>query len=193
MNVELTIQNMFDNYPTLFKERSDCLNHLFCTIGNGYKWVDGELVSYSCDITKEYIDQLYSRHVNGTAYQHNKLSLRAESQLYENERITNGWYEKLKKRYPDEDINKLKSIRQKTIDKLPDNVYYKEPVRKKRWYFYINVPGCERIDFCTRYAYLFNYPNNIKPDWKDALEECRAMLIEDGYQLPKKSQFFKGE
>ena len=44
MNVELTIQDCFDNYPGLFKERVDVLNHLFCVIGNGYDWKNGELV-----------------------------------------------------------------------------------------------------------------------------------------------------
>lgn len=38
---------MFDNNPTIFKERTDCLNHLFCVIGNGYFWKNGELVEES--------------------------------------------------------------------------------------------------------------------------------------------------
>ena len=45
MNVELTIQEMYNEYPTLFVDRVDALNHLFCTIGNGYDWKNGELVS----------------------------------------------------------------------------------------------------------------------------------------------------
>ena len=45
MNVELTIQEMYNEYPTLFIDRVDALNHLFCTIGNGYDWKNGELVS----------------------------------------------------------------------------------------------------------------------------------------------------
>ena len=185
MNVELTIQNMFDKYPTLFKERADCLDHLFCTIGNGFEWVDGELVDCFGNTTKEDIDRLFSRLINGKAYQYNKLSLRAESQLYENERIANGWYEEWKSKYPDEDIDKLKSVRQCVIDKLPDDVYYKEPIRKKRWDFYINIPGYEKIDFHTNFSYLFNYPKNIKSDWKAAIEECRSLLIEDGFELPE--------
>ena len=44
MTVELTMQAMYDHFPGLFKERADCLNHLFCTTGNGYDWIDGELV-----------------------------------------------------------------------------------------------------------------------------------------------------
>lgn len=183
MNVECTIQQMFDHYPTLFKERVDCLNHLFCVIGNGYEWINGELVEGEC--TPEEIQILKSRFVDGKAFQHNKLSLRAESQFYENRNIADGWYERYQMRYPDEDIEKLKRIRQNTINKIPDDIYYKQPVRKKRWYFYWDIPGRESIDFCENYAFLFNYPDDIKPDWKEALEECRQLLIEDGFELPR--------
>ena len=185
MNVELTIQEMFDNYPTLFKERADCLNQLFCCIGNGYEWFNGELVDVYNDHTNSYINCLQSRLVNDKAYQYNKMSLRAESQHYENERIAEGWYEEFKERYPDTDILYLKEAMQKTINKLPDDVYYTEPVRKKRWSFYINIPGNERMHFPTKFAFLFNYPDDIKSDWKNAIEECRKLLIEDGFELPK--------
>jgi hypothetical protein len=30
---------------------------------------------------------------------------------------------------------------------------------------------------------LFNYPDDIKQDWLDAIEECKQMLIEDGYDV----------
>lgn len=184
MNVELTIQDCFDNYPGLFKERADVLNHLFCVIGNGYEWENGELVDNYMPTNSE-IKDLESHLVDGKAFQHNKLSLRAESQLYEQERIANGWYEEYLKRYPDEDIEHLKSIRQKTIAKLPDDEYYQEPNRMKRWYFYINIPGKEYVDFHENFAFLFNYPDDIKPDWKAAIEECRKLLIEDGFELPR--------
>ena len=183
MNVELTIQSMFDSFPTLFKERADCLDQLFCTIGNGYYWHSGELV---CPEDK-YVNKksLKERLVNGKAFQHNKLSLRQVSQIYEEERIRDGWYDELLSKYPDEDIEHQKKIRQNTINKLPDDVYYREPDRKKRWSFYVNIPGHEHINFSEKYAYLFNYPEDIKPDWKAALEECRQMLIEDGFELPR--------
>ncbi len=29
----------------------------------------------------------------------------------------------------------------------------------------------------------FYYPNDIKPDWKVGIEECRQLLIDDGYEL----------
>ena len=44
MKLEETIQKMYDFYPSLFTERWQCLNHLFCVIGNGYRWENGELI-----------------------------------------------------------------------------------------------------------------------------------------------------
>ena len=45
MKFEKTIQCMFNNYPMLFQKRQECLNHLFCVVGNGYEWVNGELIN----------------------------------------------------------------------------------------------------------------------------------------------------
>ena len=67
MNVELTIQHMYDNYPCLFKERADCLDHLFCGIGNGYDWVNGELVCYN--LSEAEIKALEAHLINGKAFQ----------------------------------------------------------------------------------------------------------------------------
>ena len=51
MRAEDTLQFMADFYPSIFPTRKHCLNHLFCTIGNGYRWVKGELVE---DDDKKY-------------------------------------------------------------------------------------------------------------------------------------------
>ena len=170
------MQEMFDKYPTLFKERADCLNHLFCCTGNGYYWEKGELILNG--VQPANIDALTKRLVNGKAHQHNKLSLRAESEWYEQERIKDGFYENFSK----ETAEKLKLSRQKTIDKLPDDEYYKTP-RRKRWCFYINIPGQERIDYKKNFAELWNYPEDIKPDWAAAIEECKSLLREDGFEV----------
>ena len=173
MTLELTIQDLFDRFPGLFKERSDCLNQLFCAIGNGYNWENGELIGG--DVSDEHIGVLKLHLVDGRAFQHNKLSLRAESQMYEHERIAEGWYDEWKVRYPDEDIEKLKEVRQKIIAKLPDDVYHKLP-RNKRWSFWLG-------GYSTQFAYVFNYPDDIQPDWLDGIKECKQMLIEDGYDI----------
>lgn len=173
MNVELTIQEMFDNYPTLFKERSDCLNQLFCTIGNGYEWFDGELVSNPDAFPDDVRSVIESHLVNEKAFQHNKMSLRAEALEYHRRRLEN-----------DSRTNDLinRKFDEEYFNNIPDDVYHKHP-RRKRWYFYINIPGEERIDYYKDYAFLWNYPANIKPDWLAAIEECKALLREDGFDV----------
>lgn len=165
MNLELTIQEMFNNFPTLFKERSDCLDHLFCTIGNGYHWNNGELCYDDADDDEEYLKGCL---VDGKAYQHNKMSLRAEAIHYAKERKKEATYSP-----------KLQALFDKADEayfaRLPDDVYHKRE-RKYRWYFYLG-------GYCTRYAKLFNFPKDIKPDWLAGIEECKAMLIEDGYDI----------
>ena len=171
MNLELTIQEMFDDYPTLFKERSDCLNHLFCTIGNGYEWQNGELClcGYTDEDGVELEPELKMHLVNGKAYQHNKLSLRDEAIHYANMNKEDN------NKYPEEMQQALNDADQKYFASLPYDVYHKFP-RKQRWYFYLG-------GYCTKFAYLFNYPSDIKQDWLDGINECRQMLIEDGYDV----------
>lgn len=166
MTLELTIQSMFNKFPCLFKERSDCLDHLFCVIGNGFDWSGGELV-YGYDdfrIDEEYLETCL---VNGKAFQHNKLSLRAEARHYLEERREEDRVKGIK-----EDPN-YEQVEDKYVNSLPDDVYHRRP-RDKRWGFYLN-------GYCERYAYLFNYPENIRPDWLAGIEECKELLREDGY------------
>lgn len=46
MKAEETLQYMADFCSDIFPTRKHALDHLFCVIGNGYDWVNGELV---CD------------------------------------------------------------------------------------------------------------------------------------------------
>lgn len=54
MRAEDTLQYMADFYPEIFPTRKHCLNQLFCVIGNGYKWVNGELVDDDSKYEKRY-------------------------------------------------------------------------------------------------------------------------------------------
>lgn len=79
MTLELTIQDMFDNYPTIFRTREECYNHLFCVIGNGMEWVNGEIVKIG--LNDPDIELLTSHLVDGKAYQHNLLD--TDKKLYQ--------------------------------------------------------------------------------------------------------------
>lgn len=38
-------------------------------------------------------------------------------------------------------------------------------------------------EFSKEYSKLYNYPKNIKPDWKALIEECKKLLREDGIEI----------
>lgn len=156
---------MYDEYPTLFKERADCLNHLFCTIGNGYEWENGELVDGIND-DDDYIKHLENEMVNGKAYQHNMYSLRDDY-------IANDYIAKKFLRPYDEYFTVENRVRE--ILREPDNVYHNEPDRKKRWSFYLQG--------YSQFERIRNVPDNVKDDWLNGVRECTELLLEDGYDL----------
>ena len=54
MRAEDTLQYMADFYPEIFPTRKHCLDHLFCVVGNGYEWINGELVDDDNKYEKRY-------------------------------------------------------------------------------------------------------------------------------------------
>ena len=38
-------------------------------------------------------------------------------------------------------------------------------------------------DLSKEYSYLYNYPDDIKPDWLALIKECKQMLIADGIEV----------
>lgn len=132
MRAEDTLQYMTDFYPTIFPTRKHCLDYLFCVIGNGYKWKNGELV---CD--DEYIKR----------YKLRKSIKKAE---FKNEAFWNG-------------MNILYNSGDK--QKIPIEYNF-------TWY-----------PLSKKYSYLYNYPEDIKDDWRALLEECKQLLIVDGIDI----------
>lgn len=55
MDARSTIRKSLLIYPELFKNKWSVCHHLFVVIGNGFKWVDGELV---CDDLNENINTI---------------------------------------------------------------------------------------------------------------------------------------
>ena len=132
MRAEDTLQFMMDFQGNLFYNRQKCLDQLFCTIGNGYSWVDGELVEDSLD-TKT----LLSRWKLVTPIE------RAE---------------------PTKSVIEVGGIR--------ESMFKRRNLDNPKWY-----------PLSKKYSYLYNYPDDIKPDWKALIEECKQMLIDDGIEV----------
>lgn len=138
MRAETELQYMMDFYPDMFPTRKHCLNYLFCTIGNGYKWLKGELVDKDDTYSKRYALVEDIEH--------------AEPRDYEQ-------YEKLLE---------LEEMKKKILGDA-----YVVTADNAKFNFVWDKPS-------KNYSHLYNYPKNIKKDWKALLDECRQMLVEDG-------------
>lgn len=89
MKLEETIQYLYDKYPMLFRTREECLNHLFCTVGNGFEWYKGELIEKHNII---YSKEVMKRKKNNTI----NLSNNEKAQ----QKIIDKRYDKWRSKYP---------------------------------------------------------------------------------------------
>lgn len=136
MRAEDQLQYMADFYPELFPTRKHALNQLFCVLGNGFDWINGELVDDDSKYVKRY-----------------KLRKPVERAELPNEQ---SWL----------DMNKFyKELYKGEENKIPWKYDFE-------WY-----------DLSKDFANLYNYPDDIKSDWKELLEECKALLIADGIKV----------
>lgn len=157
MTLEQTIQAMYDHYPCLFQDRADCLNHLFCTIGNGTQWTDGELIDPTLPTPVHPL-------IDGKSKQHTRLTLRDQARIYLQTSSSRP------KAVQDIDTEHY-------LETIPDDTCHRKP-RSQRWYF-------RKAGICTEYAQMFHIPSDIKSDWKEGIHECVQMLIEDGFPAEK--------
>ena len=61
MTIKDTIKSMIIMCPRLFSTKLSVYNHLFLTIGNGYRWENGELISEDDKVIiyrNQYINEL---------------------------------------------------------------------------------------------------------------------------------------
>lgn len=141
MRAEDELQFMMDFYPDLFPTRKHCLDHLFCVIGNGYQWIDGELVDNDDEYHKRYKIEEHVKRAKG----------KNEDYFY---------------KCMDEEL-KLKSILKENYKK-----YFGDTKYNFSWYL-----------LSKKYSYLYDYPEDIKPDWLAILNECKQLLEADGIEI----------
>ena len=99
MRVETTLQKMYDEYPDLFATRQQCLNHLFCTIGNGYAWKWGQIVK-SDDYDKEANENDYAkRRIRRSRQSDENSRIKQDKDAIFSNRSTKKHWSKLNKKY----------------------------------------------------------------------------------------------
>ena len=168
MTLELTMQSMYDAYPALYKERADCLNQLFCVLGNGYGWHGGELVDAPCHGDRDHepperaeLARLKSLLVDGKAFQHKILTEKQETLL-------------------GAEVLGV-PVNPDRLARCRDVPRPRRP-RKDRWYFRTKTSqdATWTVELYRDYVPLWNVPADVRPDWLAGIAECKAMLLEDG-------------
>lgn len=167
MTIKDTIKSMLINYPLLFSTKLSTYDHLFLVYGNGYEWVDGELVSIE-DIEYSSIETGLDKLFNGQ-YQYDLLS---------NYLKTTSDIEKI--------VSRVKWMNERNFI-LAKRIINYETILNEKLYVTdeINLnPLCE-------YSQILNVPDDIKDDWKDAIKEFLDFIMtsEDNKIVSYRNQY----
>ena len=170
MNVQDTVKRMLMIYPSVSINAIDVYNHLFCTIGNGFRWEDGELVEIS-DVPLN-VPTLYEAIDNAMQFEmvENPYSLFESTQVTYRMRH-NGYddQEEIVKSFSTKMYNMLKesvSLICRTEERLND---FEAPTRKRYPEIFMKNYEFNLYGLCS-YSEICNLPDDIKPDWLEAAE-----------------------
>ena len=192
MTVKDTVTKSLLEYPLLFLNSLDVYNHLFCTIGNGYDWIDGELVDtcssnekvptikkaiqkiiereikdYFIDTREYWIDEMLGNGIDS----HTKEAIREK--INEDFEISNRIIKEnltdsinlildLDYRYKDFSIYTKDTKRYKSTRFLKNYIWSNWRGNEWKWHIY---------PLCIEYSYLCNFPDDIKFDWAIAIDK----------------------
>lgn len=186
MNYHDTIVSKLLLYPELYQSRLEADDHLFATIGNGYEWVDGELVEIVYNPDREGIDELNP---------YDAIKKHVEFELLES---SSG----LKRQIEINKFFKRDSPLDLALTRKVNNILKKIKMTKnveERYNTYCHIPDvCEksivkrcgeerswRIYGISKYSALVDFPEDIKPDWKEALYHFITWCLENQNYLRK--------
>ena len=158
MKPERTLQRMYNEYPKLFPVRQRALNHLFCVIGNGYSWYKGEVVS---DNELFIWDNKIERYIIDPDYK-----IDEEPDIISTPPKTEEEYMK--------DVEErhmfLAEIKHTVCPETSIEEHYEDLKNNfHKWY-----------PLSKKYSLIYEVPDDVTPEWKALVEECKEMLKKDG-------------
>ena len=158
MTIKETVKENLLNYPLIFKNALDVYDHLFCTIGNGYEWKDGELVPK----TKE---QMVKTKAGAVIYQiknffTNKVTWSTVKLI--------GFFKTVKK-----NVKKTHMLVSRVLDVDKNIVDFS--IKDDEDVF----NGFGQFSFyplCS-YSAICKLPDDIKPDWLEAAKKMHEIMV----------------
>ena len=161
MKPERTLQKMYNKYPKLFPVRQRALDHLFCTVGNGYSWYKGEIVH---DDELFIWDNVFERYIIDPNYK-----IDEEPDIISTPPKT----EEENKKDMEEWRMSLAELRHRIHPETPIEEHYKELEHNfHKWY-----------PLSKEYSLICTVPDDVTPEWKALVEECKEMMRKDGIEI----------
>lgn len=145
-SVRDTIFEMLTEYPSLFKTKASCYRHLFLVNGNGYDWVNGELIAWNGGNSEpDFKDE------------DEEIAQRTK----DSEHIGNTDWIRLEVRRNNQAI-------QFAIDNI--DIIYESEMLMFGHSSSLHYSGWE-------YCKLMQVPEDVKPDWREAIMDVMFALI----------------
>lgn len=168
MKLEETIQYLYDFYPGLYSNRKQALDQLFCVNGNGYEWVNGQLVS------------------DWAMPENTVLVLGEDGKAKRNEERVKAKREAYKVEFLERQQEEQKALLKSGI--APDHAEEIYPTNDKYLDAFAERMVSLRVDDSkhtfyplSNYSGLFNLPADIQEDWIEGAKETISYLKEDGH------------
>lgn len=181
MTVKDTVINCLRRFPALNRNKADVFDHLFLTVGNGYEWINGELVywkdeeRYVINIETAIQKCLFNEHTEfiTTHMIKSKLNDFMYDCLEEdNENVLCLNIDDTAQKILDR-LNSTKATSMEYISRIlrSDEEYYKQLWMHNESDFY-DISG---------YSKICNIPDNITDDWKEAIIEFYNFIMTDSH------------
>lgn len=168
MNYKDTKKQMMDAYPSLFVDEADVLDHLFFTIGNGYEWVEGQLV----DVCEER-DELYVERTQKKRIERARKKLAEALNDFGEESI-------LIQHYRDElALAKKSPVAQRAEERRYRLRCAMNPVGNKRSQVHVfdKAGALKRYVYpICEYSHIVSIPDDVQPDWFKAAQRALKLI-----------------
>lgn len=162
-----TVESCILNYPKLFPNALYVYNHLFCVVGNGYNWVNGELVTNDTSLRYTTVENAIMEYLNhalieqwnedGVAVRFLSSFGKANDDISKYIRHLNGYVVK--------DVETILNYKKLAEDfSIIENTYIGDGFNGFSFY-----PICE-------YSKIMQIPDDIKIDWLNAVYQMVDLM-----------------
>ena len=204
MTVKDTLYSSLIRYSVLYENKWQVFHHLFSSYGNGYQWVDGELVEMipsKCRYENNGCIKTIIPTLAKLGIKKRDIPERVKKEAEDFTPIFYTWFpyrlESDRKKYAEDTYTtylKMIDIINQKEDNVPKQIMTKEQyidkcvkaIPEKRplsidnnYSFEDYLKDTQSLDF----SYVYNYPEDIKPDWAEARQEWENFLKSVGWWL----------